>query len=99
MKDDFLKWKDRYGEEFLFGFFAPMLIIVLDWLVHMFGFLYYFFPVVLAFGFLFCLITKRWGAVVGIISFVIFSFIFRGFLSSFWSWIMADNEIVKKMLK
>jgi hypothetical protein len=99
MKENFLRWKGRYWEEFLFGFFIPILIILIDWLMHFFGFLYYFFPAALVIGFAACLITKKWGAALGIVAFVVFAFIIRGFFPAFWGWVAADKKLFSDLIK
>ena len=87
------------SEEFLFGFFAPILVILVDWLTHLFDFLYYFFPVVLVLGAIVCLITKRWRAALGIVAFVVFAFVVRGFFPELWTWVASDKKLFIEITK
>lgn len=84
-------------EEFLGGFLIPTIIVFGTWLIHAFDFLYYFFPPALIIGFVTVLFFRKWNAVLGMIFFVILSFLLRSILPIFWSWIMADNELVKRI--
>lgn len=92
-------WKSIRSEEFSFGFFVPILIILIDWLTHMFGFLYYFFPAALLIGTALCLITKRWKAALGVVAFVAFAFAVRGFFPAFWGWVAADKTLFTDIVK
>ncbi|HLN19053.1 MAG TPA: hypothetical protein VK255_02695 [Patescibacteria group bacterium] len=86
-------------EEFLLGLLVPVFVAIGVTLLNVFDFLYLFFPPLLVAVFLFTLFWKKWGAAVGIISFVVISWAIHWFIPIFWSWIMADNEIIRRLTR
>lgn len=85
-------------EEFLWGILIPTIIVVGTWLIHLFDFFYYFFPIALILGFIITLIMRKWGAALGLIMFIALAWLLHWILPIFWSWIMADNEIIKRLM-
>ena len=86
-------------EEFFLGLLVPVFVIVGVSLLNMFDFIYLFFPPLLVVILIATIFWKKWGAVGGIFSFVMLSYLLHWFVPIFWSWIMADNEIVKRLIK
>jgi len=86
-------------EEFLLGLLVPTFVVIGVSLLNIFDFLYLFFPPLLIVIFLVTLFWKKWGAAGGIITFVILSWLVHWFIPIFWGWIMADNELVKRLLR
>jgi hypothetical protein len=86
-------------EEFLLGLLVPVFVVIGVSLLNIFDFLYLFFPPLLIVVFLVALFWKKWGAVCGIIAFVVLSYLLHWFAPTFWGWIMADNEIIKRLTK
>ncbi|MFA6047981.1 MAG: hypothetical protein WCV59_03350 [Parcubacteria group bacterium] len=86
-------------EEFLLGLLVPVFIVIGVSLLNIFDFLYLFFPPLLIIVFLITLFWKKWGTTGGIIAFVALSYLVHWFIPIFWGWIMADNELIKRLMK
>ena len=86
-------------EEFLLGLLVPVFVVIGVSLLNIFDFLYIFFPPLLILAFLATLFGKKWGASGGIAAFVILSYLVHWFVPIFWGWVMADNEIIRRLLK
>ena len=86
-------------EEFLLGLLVPVFIVIGVDLLNIFDFIYYFFPPLLAVVFLIALFWKKWGAAAGLVSFVVLSYLAHWFIPVFWGWVMADGEIIRRLMK
>jgi hypothetical protein len=86
-------------EEFLLGLLVPAFVVIGVSLLNIFDFLYLFFPPLLIVIFLVTLFWKKWGAAGGIVTFVVLSYLVHWFIPMFWGWIMADNEIIRRLKK
>lgn len=94
-----MKIENIKKEDFLLGLLVPTFVVIGVSLLNIFDFLYIFFPPLLVAVFLVALFWKKWGAAIGVISFVILSWLLHWIIPIFWSWIMADNEIIRRLLK
>lgn len=86
-------------EEFMLGLLVPVFAVIGVTLLNIFDFLYLFFPPLLVAVFLMALFWRKWGASLGMAAFVFISWIIHWFVPIFWNWIMADNMILKKVIR